>query len=260
MTTVTKIIDRAFRVANLTAAGASPTTTEQAEALELLQSFVKGVFGNEAGDDFTDMAIGSQGIERPAGFPWYDTVPDGNDWFVNQDYRLFVNINEAITLYLHPQPDDGARFAIRDMQNNFATYNVTLQGNGRRIDGNTSLVLSTNGEAGEWFYRADLGQWVKYADLVLANQFPFPEEFDDYFVMSLAMRLNPQYGKTIDQQALTFYNRSKNQLRARYNVTIEKPVERGLLRMSRMTADRTRWRNDYGTIDPVTAFNRGYPY
>jgi len=260
MTTVTKIIDRAFRVANLTAAGTSPTTAEQTEALEYLQSFVKGVFGNEAGDDFVDMAIGSQGISRPAGFPWYDTVPDGNDWFVPMDYRLFVNIDEPVTLYLHPQPDDGARFAIRDMQSNFATYNVTLEGNGRLIDGATSATLSTDGEAGEWFYRADTGNWVKYTNLVLANEFPFPEEFDDYFVMSLAMRINPGYGKTIDQQSLTFYNRSQRQLRARYNVTIQMPVERALLRMSRMTGDRTRWRNEYGIYDPNRAFSRGYPY
>lgn len=260
MTTVTKIIDRAFRASNITGTGASPTATEQSEALELLQSFVKGVFGNEAGDDFIDMAIGSEGISRPVDFPWYDTVPDGNDWFVPQNYRLFCNLGEAVTLYLHPQPNDGARFAIRDMQNNFNTYNVTLNGNGRLIDGSTSVTLSTNGEAGEWFYNADTGNWVRYADLTLDGAFPFPEEFDDYFVMALAMRINPQYGKTLDQQALTFYSRSKRQLQARYDVTIEMPSERGLLRMSRMTADRYRWRNDYGTINPNRAFSRGYPY
>lgn len=260
MTTVTKIIDKAFRASNITGTGQSPNTNEQTEALELLKPFVKSVFGNEAGDDFVDMAIGSEGIERPTNFPWYETVPDGNDWFVPENYRLFVNTAEPVTLYLHPQPDDGARFAIRDMQNNFSTNNITLVGNGRLIDGATSVTLSTDGEAGEWFYNADTGNWVKYADLELANQFPFPEEFDDYFVMALAMRINPQYGKTLDPQAIQFYNRSKRQLQARYDVIIEMPSERGLLRMSRMTADRYRWRNDRGILNPNRSFSRGYPF
>lgn len=260
MTTVTKIIDRAFRASNITAAGSSPNTVSQTEALELLQSFVKGVIGNEAGDDFFNMPIGSKDISRPAGYPWYNTVPYNGDWFVPENHRLFLNLEEPVTLYLHPDPDDGARFALRDMQNNLATNNVTVIGNGRLIDGATSIVLNTNGASGEWFYQADTGNWVRYAELTLEGEMPFPEEFDDYFVMSLAMRINPLYGKTLDQQAITFYNRSKRQLQARYSVVIPVPSERGLTRMSRMTGDRRDGYRGGGTYDPTQVFLTGGPY
>lgn len=260
MTLVSDIINRAFRVSNITGTGATPTTAEQTEALALLQSFTEGVFGNEAGDGFYNMPIGSEGIERPSGYPWYETVPDDSDWFVPENYRLFMNLAEPVTLYLHPSPDDGARFALRDIQSNFSTNNVTIFGNGRLIDGNPSLVLNTDGDAGEWFYNADEGNWVRYADLTLEGQFPFPTEFDDYFIMSLAMRLNPLYGKQIDQQSLEFYRRSKRQLQARYDVVIPMPVERGLVRMSRMTADRDRFRLEQGTYNPNVAFTRGRPF
>lgn len=261
MTTVSTIIDDAFRASNLTATGAAPTSGEITEALRYLNRIVASTIGNEAGEDFVPVAIGSANISRPTGFPWYETVPDNTDWFVPENTRLFLNIEEALTLYLHPEPDDGARVAVVDMGENLATYNLTLNGNGRHIEGSDTLVLDgSTGNVFEWFYRADTGNWVLYSELSLINEFPFPEEFDDYFIMSLAMRINPQYGKTLDEQALMFWRRAKSQLRARYSVSIPQPVERGLLRMSRMAGDRDRWRTERLAYNPQAAFNKGWPY
>ena len=258
MTTVTQIIDDAFRASNLVATGASPTLIETEEALRLLSRIVKSTFGFEAGEPFSSIPIGSNNIERPSGYPWYETVPD-NDWFVPENVRVMLNLGEPVSLYLHPAPNNGARFALLDVAQTVATHNVTVVGNGNRIDGLESLVLDENGTAGEWFYREDLGSWIKYTPLVLENEFPFPEEFDDFFVMTLAMRINPLYGSTIDGQSGEMLRRSKSQLRARYAQEINMPVNQALLRMSRMTADRNQWRDRDGIYDPSTVFARGYP-
>lgn len=260
MTLVSTIIDDAFRASNNTATGASPTTGEQTEALRYLNRIVRSTLGNEAGENFIPMPIGSQNISRPTGYPWYNTVPDDSDWFVPENYRLMLNIVQPVTVYLHPDPDDGSRLSVIDMGNNLSTNNFTINANGRHIDNVDSIVLDVDGENEEWFYRADTGNWHRYTNLELVDELPFPEEFDDYFIMSLAMRINPQYGKSLDQQALQFWNRSKSQLRARYNITVPEPVERGLLRMTRMTGDRGRWRTERGVYNPNAAFSRGWPF
>lgn len=261
MSTVSEIITDAFRASNQIAVGASPTTAEQTEALRYLNRIIVSTLGYEAGENFSPIAIGSQNIERPTGYPWYETVPDDTDWFVPENSRLYLNINEPLTLYLHPEPDDGSRFSIVDMGGNLSTNNVTIDGNGRHIEGSDTLVLDgSSGNRFDWFYRGDLGNWVLYSELTLVDDLPFPEEFDDYFIMSLAMRINPQYGRTLDEQALQFWRRARSQIRARYSVDIPMPSERGLLRMSRMAGDRDRWRTERIAYNPQAAFNKGWPY
>ena len=259
MTTVAQIIDDAFRVSNLVAAGASPNSAQQAEALRHLSRLVKSTFGNEAGEPFTNIPVGSDDIERPSGYPWYKTVPD-NDWFVPENIRVMANVKEPVNLYLHPNPDDGCRFALIDVARTLENHPVTVYGNGRRIEGLTSILLNESGTNKEWFYRGDTGNWVLYTPITLEAEFPFPEEFDDFFIITLAMRINPAYGKAIDSQAQEMLRRSKSQLRARYDQEIEMPSERGLTRLSRLAADRDMWRDQYGLYDSGNMFDKGYPF
>ena len=153
MTTVTQVIKDAFRVSNITAAGTSPTTPQETEALRYLSRIVLSTLGHEAGEPFTNIPIGDANISRPSGYPWYGQVPDVTDWFVPENVRLMVNSNEETTVYLHPDPDDGARFAFIDLAGNLATNNLIVNGNGRNIDGSASITLNTDSDAGEWFYR-----------------------------------------------------------------------------------------------------------
>ena len=259
MTTTAQIIADAYRQGNILAVTATPTTAQQTEALRYLNRIVKSVFGNEAGENFLTLPIGRVNIQRPTGFPWYDNVPDG-DWFIPENTRLICNINAPITLYMHPSPDDGSRLAVSDVAGNFATNNVTLEGNGRRIENATSLVLSANGTNTEWFFRADLSNWMKYAPLVALDTFPFPEEFDDFFITMLALRLNPAYGRTLDPQSQMVFNRSKTQIRARYTQNIAQRSELALIRPSKSTQDRWLWSGDWSTYDPSSLFNKGWPF
>lgn len=260
MTTAYQIIVDAYRQSNLIALGVEPTQKQEDEALRYLNRIVASAFGNEVGDPLTGFPIGRNNIERPIGYPWWNTVPD-NYWFVPKNTRCNLNIDQAgITLYLDPAPDDGTRFAVVDASENLATYPVTVKGNGFFIEGSEEIVLSTNGLESEWFFRADLGEWVKYSPLTLFDTFPFPVEFDDFFILNLAFRLNPAYQRELDPQSQYMLTRAKSQINARYSQTIPTRSELALIRPSKMAADRDQRGNSYWLYQPNAMFDKGWPW
>ena len=259
MTLVSQLITDAYRQSNLLAIDTVPTTAQQTEALRYLNRIVKSVFGNEAGDPFEAFPIGRNNISRPSGYPWYDQTPD-NDWFVPKNTRVILNLDAPVNLYLHPAPDDGSRFAALDVSDNLSTYNVVVSGNGMLIEDAFNITLSADGTDKEWFYRADLGNWMLYAPLTSNLEFPFPEEFDDYFITLLAIRLNPAYGVQLDPQSNLVFARAGRQLRARYTQNIQEPSELALLRMPRTAYDRDSYGNRYGYYNPNALFDKGYPW
>lgn len=259
MTLVSEIITDAYRISNLLAIGVSPTAAQTTEALRYLNRIVKSVFGNEAGDPLTAFPIGRNNIDRPSGYPWWDQVPD-NDWFVPKNYRLMLNLEAPVSLYLHPDPDDGSRFAVIDVSGNLSTYNATIHGNGRLIEDATTIVLATDDTDSEWFFRSDLANWLKYAPLISSDTFPFPIEFDDYFITLLAMRLNPSYGSALTEEAVMIHRRSKRQLQARYTQNIPVRSELALIRPARVALDRDRWGSMYDFYNPNDMFDKGWPW
>lgn len=260
MTLVSEIISDAFRQSNITAVGASPTTAQQTEALRHLNRLVKSVSGAEAGEPLQNFPIGRTNISKPAGYPWYDNLPDG-DWFAPKNIRAMLNLSEAVTIYLHPAPDDGSRFGVVDIAGNLATYNVTINGNGNNIETTSSITLNTNDTNTEWMYRADTGNWVKYSNLISSDTFPYPIEFDDFFITMLAIRLNPAYGASLDPQSDAVLSRTSRQLKARYKQVKPTRSEMGLLRLTRMAADRDAWSDFYDDYSsPTEIFNRGRPW
>ncbi len=260
MTTVYQIIVDAYRQSNLVGLGIAPTQPQEAEALRYLERIVAQAFGNEAGDSLTGFPIGRNNIERPAGYPSWGTVPD-NQWFVPKNTRCNLNLETTgVELYLDPFATDGGRFAIVDSSNNLATYPVTIKGNGFFIEGAESITLNTNGIEREWFFRADLGEWKRCSPLQLFDEFPFPKEFDDYFIISLAFRLNPAYQRQLDPQSKIMWDKSRNALTSRYAQVTEMPSEWALLRMSKMTADRNYWTGSTTSYNPNAMFNKGWPW
>lgn len=234
MTTVTELITDAYRQGNLIALGATPSDAQLNEGLRWLNRLVKSVFGNEAGENLTPFALGRENINRPAGFPWYGDAPPA-EWFVPHNTQLLCNLENATEISLHPQPVDGSRVAVNDLALNFSTNSLTLDGNGRRIDGGTSVLLNVDGTDQVWFYRDDRGEWLTVTPLDdLEAIFPFPEEFDMFFVGNLAMLLNPAYGATMDQQTAQMFARAKSQFQARYHGPIETPSELALIRLPRV--------------------------
>lgn len=228
MTTTLAIITQGLRESNLIAISAVPTEAQQTEGLSKLQSLVASVFGYEVGEGLTDWPIG--------------TVPDelatswtSADWSEPaQNTRLLYRATAPQAITLPPTPDNGARFQVLDLSGALATNPLTISANGRRIEDADSLVVSTNNLSRTWFYRADLGNWMRLDTLTLESEMPFPIQFDSYFETMLSFRLNPRYGRTADPQTIETLKRSLGQLQAEYKQSRSVRVDPALTRMSIM--------------------------
>jgi hypothetical protein len=213
MTVTLEIITSAYRESNLIAIGATPTTAQIAEALSRLNALVSSVYGYEVGEPLGDWPIGVEGVVDYS-YDWTSDV-----WpYPSANVRLIANSTEAQTIYLPPTPSDGARVAIIDPNSRLTAAPVTIDGNGRTIENAANVVLDANGTNRIWLYRAELGNWSLLSTLTGAEgeDFPFPNEFDDYFITKLAMRLNPRYGRSIAQESAVEMDRILEKLRARY--------------------------------------------
>ncbi len=205
MSLAADIIGRAYREGQIVALVATPSDLEQAEALSLLNILILSVLGNEIGQELHDLNVGGaydQSQFLSCGVP--------------QNTRLILNLGSGKTLKLDPRPYDGQRLGIADVANNLSTYNLLLDGNGRNIEGSSSLTLSASGIMRQWLFRSDTGNWAVVTDLALTDTMPFPEEYDDYFTIRLAMRLFPRNGIGTTQETVQALQRSERQLKARY--------------------------------------------
>lgn len=242
MTLVSQIITDAYRESNLVPLVSAPNANQVTEALRRLNVLLLSTVGNEAGDGLTEYNIEGDYTDETFTSPW---VPD--------NARLMFNNTSAKTYLLDPYPQDGQRFAVADVAGNLATYNVTINPNGRRIEDALTLALSTNGLYRQWLYRSDIGNWVRISEVAEDDEMPFGIEFDDYFVTALALRLNPRYGQTITPETNAAYQRAKSQLRSRYRVTRQVPSDLSSLNWY---ADE----NEYSGYSNNGEFATGRPY
>lgn len=239
MTLVSDIIRRAHRESNLIPLGATPSAAQITEALELFNTLIMSTVGNEVGDELSDFNYGGT----------YDQSSWLNQW-VPDNLRLIFNLTAAVSLNTDPYPYEGQRLAFVDAKNNLATYNVTLNGSGRLIEGATTLTLNTNGETRQWIYRADIGSWTKIATLLSSDAMPFPVEFDDYFAVMLGLRINPRYGQELSTSTFEALKRTRGQIRSRYRAkNLYVGTDPGLLNPNDD--------NYYGRGDTSNYFNKG---
>lgn len=228
MTTIRTIIADAFREAGIIAAGDSVEAAASDEALRRLNNIYKSFFGIELGENLPPINYGDSGLINSYAKD-ANRATDIDSSYIPQNVRLIFNNDEAETLYLPPSPDDGARLAIVDNAGNLATYNVVINGNGRKIESASSITLSTDSLTREWFYRADTGNWARVSDLTIDDESPLPGEFDDFLTTALAIRIHPRYGAETAQETVEVFNRMRKIFRARYRQTHEMDVEDGLI-------------------------------
>lgn len=228
MTTIRQIITDSLREAGIIEAGEDPEANEFEEALRRINVLIRGFFGNELGERLENVNFGSAGLTN-----FYGVIADDSDVieskYIPLNVRLHLNIDGPYSLFLSPTPADGARLGVIDNGDNLSINNVTISGNGRQIESADSLMLNTNGLNREWFYRADLGDWVRVTDLTADDVSPFPIEFDDLLTTLLAIRLNPRYGATTSDEMADTMKRMKKMFRSRYRQSVEVSSERGLL-------------------------------
>lgn len=224
MALLSDIINAAYRESGITAVGASPTAAEQAEALTILINLISSVYQEEVGEFLVSYNVGSNGVTYG---PSDDYVVDT---IIPENARLKCNLSAPTTLYLPARPHDGSLLQIQDIAGNFATYNLTLNPNGRKINGGVaSVVLNTNGYNTSWIFTENSG-WNSIGTLSAASDtFPFDALYTDLFSILLAMRLNPRYGADTPPTALDTVRRMKRRFSAQYKHTQEVASEDGLL-------------------------------
>lgn len=227
MTTISTIIHDAYRRSNLIAQTATPSSAQETEALRLLNRFIESLIGNELGNDLNEISLGKNNVDDTDYVTFFEDT--GYD-FVPSNTRIVANLEAATTLNLDPEPEDGQRFAIVDASDNLDTYNITVNGNGRKIEDATSATLSTAGLSREWFYRADQSNWVRVNDLITTDDSPFPTRFDDLLISGLAMILAGPMGNALHPSTEGIYWRMRSLFKARYSQIENVPLEEALLR------------------------------
>ncbi len=213
MTLVSTILSDAFREGNIIPNGKALNVNQETEALRLLNQLFSSIYGDDAGETLQDWPLGNFGRESPVyDLGWTDQQIDRP--MLNR--RLLALNEEAKEIFLSLEPQDGSRMAIADPFGRLAAFPVTLDGNGRTIEGAATLLLDTNGLYREWFYRADLGNWMRLTGVTLTGEMPFPADFDIFFTILLAMRINPRYGRSMDAQTEKMFKSERSKFVARY--------------------------------------------
>lgn len=251
MTLVSSIIRQGFREGNTIAKGQPLDADEIDEGMTKLQSLVSSAYGNEVGEIL---------------FPWplgnYGRTQDSKMWISEQQLRFpqinstLVAVNEeAIEVHLPTSPSDGARMQIIDPYGRLAAFPVTLQGNGRTIEGAADMLLNVNGMNRTWIFRMETGNWVRITDLDYDGVFPFEREYDDYFVIALAIRIAPSYEQSMSKESLARYKDIKRQFIARYlqsaPLQIDPSISFGTLQ------SYNNWANNWYGAGNTQEFNNG---
>lgn len=251
MTQVSQIIKDAYRETNLIAEQQSPSAYQQSEGLRLLQRLVDSTVGTEIGELFIPIPIGSEGVESSSRLDYPSSLFKGSG-YLPKNARIVYNPTEAETLNLPIRPDDGTRLAVINPSANASTYPLTLKGNGATIEGASEIVLNTDAIDRRWIYRSDLGGWVHIAELETPDEMPFAREFDDYFIIGLAMRVNPRNSVPMTAESMEAYRRAKKRLRSRYDQQVQMTPEQALVRLP----SSGRNHNEY--YDHLDLFSQGF--
>lgn len=242
MTTASEIIEQAFREANITPIGRAPTSAEQNEALPRLNNFIARLFGTKLGEFAMDWPVPpNRAAPVAARYPLrpQDTKLPSDVWpYPPNNVRLLLGNDTDTTVYLPYRPNPGARLAIADAG---ATASVTIDPNGRRIEGAPTISVGAADAPREWFYREDLGSWQRVSTLALDDDSPLPAEFDDLLVTALAKRLAPRFGQEILPTTQEVYMDAMRRLEQKYQQYM--PVGGGFdpVLMSKQAHDGAWW-------------------
>jgi len=212
MALISEIISRAYREQQVSDIAEQPSAAQQAEALPLLQGII---LRSMVQYPQTTVRLGGAVKRSKSGvLRQFDDL--AQDLPLPHNIHLHCQLASATSVYMPHDPGDGARLLVSDVAGTFATYPLTLLGNGNTINGGQSLVLNLNGQRHDLFYRRDLAEWRTVTGLLLTDPSPFPEEFDDMLVLALATRLVVRYGRAMDAASLSLFSEMQARFVSRY--------------------------------------------
>lgn len=237
MTTALSLITSAYRGMNVIPLGSTPSANQIAEALERLNRYVQGVYGHELGENLVDWLAPAPQRTAPAAanYPQAPYPLDagggvfGNPYAsdLSSDISPMPPKNSRIvfggvtyTVYFPETPEPGSRMAV--VQGSGAGDSgvpgavLTLDGNGRTIEGSNTKTYTDPLTARQWIYREDLADWVAVVDMAQGDQCPFPSDIDDLWITALQIRLAPNYGKTTSPEVKDTFDRMLKKVKARY--------------------------------------------
>jgi hypothetical protein len=246
MTLISQLITDAYQANNLIALGSIPTAAEQDKALRYLNRIFQSMFGNELGERLSSINVGSVGIIKKDSFDYKNTMK-----IIPSNTRIVLNTDTPLTIYLPSNPEPGTRVAVQDNAGTVSVNPVTVQGNGRTISGLPSLLVDSNRYNEEFFFREDLGDWVRVTSLGLGDEFPLPLAFEEYIITMLVLRLDPSAGVSLDQQLGAVMQQMSRKIRARYKQSTQQQSDIALLRLS------SNSRNYTNSASAEVYFNNG---
>ena len=213
MTTLSEICISAFRESQTFDLERVPTTAELNEALSRLRNIIElhtrpPVQTIWLGRERSLKADRGQIIRDFTDLQENNPVPP--DTYVN------LLLDQAYEVKLPSSPGDGAVISFIDVAGTLGSHGLTIHGNGNNISGQPSITLDTSGSTTKLMYRRDLGEWRPIILLDGMSQMPYPTEFDDFWIIMLAMRLNPRYGKEVNQITLQIFNDVRSRFMSRY--------------------------------------------
>lgn len=223
-------VSYAYREAAIKRIGSTLTADELAEGLRRLNGFLFSLFSAEIGEKLSDVQVPQNqrattesanafNIAYPANIDGFSTMgspgftAEPNVFNLPGNSRILWKGTTATTVYLPEYPNDGARIGFADVG---STVNLTIHANGRKIEGAATKVVATGSAPAEWFYRADLGEWIELAQLVAADSTPLPAEFDDLLVSGTAIRLTALDQITPTAGTMFIYDRLLKRCKQRY--------------------------------------------
>lgn len=213
MSTLSSIVNRAFRESQILDINRQPSTEQANEALTLLT----GIISRRIRPAVQTLWLGNtSSIKEQQGVTLKNFTRFVDDKAIPQDSYVNLVVERSYSVLLPPSPGDGARLTFIDVGNNLASFPLTLVGNGNLVAGNPTAELGTNGQVYSIMFRRDIAQWIVVTPLVGTSQMPFPEEFDDLFSIELAIRINPRYGKEISGVTAEIYQDIRSRFMSRY--------------------------------------------
>lgn len=230
------LLNRALRLAGHVPDNAQPRAAQLTDALRRLNAAINSLFGEELGERLVDYKVSD--------------LVEINNSFVPNNSRIIGDGTTNVTLKLMKFPQNGSRLGI---VGDFATHSLTLTAEASyTIEGASSITLSANSTRREWFFRADQGNWVRLAPLVVTDEPPFTEEFDQLLEIMTAIRLDPT---KISDVLIAAGKRMTAQFKNRYRQSIEMASEWALLKGYSSKGERYNFDGD-----PTDMFNLGIPY
>jgi hypothetical protein len=222
-TTAKEIIVQAFSEGGFAPRGKMSLAEEMQEALPVLNGLLLSMLGLELGEHYREWPVPpNRQSSVPSRYPLGPLAMDpSREVWTNPpaNVRIVAANSEAVTVYFPADPQDGARMAYTDSG---ASADITLHGNGRLIQGRSSIGGS--GGFRRWLYRADKSNWVCINHLGMDDMLPTPPEFDDLFICGLVMRLSPRFKQPADPAYADRYKDMLSRLKRRYKQSEEMPA------------------------------------